>query len=247
MINSAKDKAIKVDWVLIGQRLTAIVIFLKWPVVILLAAFILDHGRWDFQSIHLDASIVLSYIQALSWPVVASAALLMLKPHLREIINRLRKVGVGQTIAELAPPSQRERTSPEVAQLVGEDENKQPAEDSSTDTDASLHNQLTSPQARLAFEQIYNDIFGSQLAILKRLKDHLETGLSKEDMLDLYESHVASKDPAYPSFESFMQYLLDNILVLYDIEDKRYKLTNAGVYFLLYLSDTGVYQRFRPF
>lgn len=217
--------------------------FVKWPLALILAALLVSPKFWQFWTnadIHFNASIVLSYIDVLRWPIVVLIALTVLKPLLPGLVKRLIKLNAGKASAEFAPPQDVE--SEEVKAITNESSKKSAVGES----DKEIEKQLTTPEAETAYEQIYEVIFGTQLSVVKRLKDHLIVGLLKDDLSDLYDAHIRSSDPAYPSFEAFMQFLIDNILVLYDVTDKRYKLTYAGLYFLIYISNKGQYQAYKP-
>ncbi|WP_131819618.1 hypothetical protein [Mycobacteroides abscessus] len=246
-------KVVKIDWGIIQSRMAIVLKFLKWPMIVLLAALIISPRFWDFWT-HLNvnpdaARVVLDYISVLRWPLVVLVALVMLRPYLPKLVDRLRKASAGKASAEFAPPDQ-QIGAKEIESLNKDEENKQPAElatQEDVDEQAALHQILTTAEVKLAFKQIYNEIFGSQLAVVKRLKDYVAEGLTKDQLIDLYDSHVENANSPYPSFESFMQYAIDSILVLYDAKDKHYKLTNAGVYFLQYLVEKGDYQRYKPY
>ena len=68
---------------------------------------------------------------------------------------------------------------------------------------------LQSDAAEKAYEQIYRQIFGTQLDVLKRLRLY-ENGLKEEDLKDIFDLHkylVSKLGPDRPTFMNFMQFL----------------------------------------
>lgn len=247
-----KRRAIKlqIDWSLIGNGLAILFNTIKWPVTLILIALIVSpRYRAARFSFNLDYKLLLEYIDVLRWPLIVLLGLLMLKPHVPDIIDRLRKFGAGPVSGEFDPPQKQNTDAKEVEALTTQEESQKAADgkNDGANEDKSLEVQLTSDAAKLAYELVYGLIYGTQLSLLKRLYKNIPDGLSQDQLIDLYEAHRKSVPAPYPSFVHFIQFLIDNSLVLYDVTDLKYKITNAGVYFLLHLSNTNRYDEFKPF
>lgn len=242
------EKAI--NWRLLMKKLYEVFFILMIPALLVFASFLLSKVKWE-NWIKLDsfnAYLVLDYLRVLIWPFVVLCAILVLKPHLPVLVRNLKRLR-GAGLSADFNSSQQGVSGPEITELRESENSRQPAEDTDPDTgvDAETANLLKSPEAKLAYSEVYDKIFGSQLNTLKRLARNVPEGLTADDLQDIYESHTSTADPSYPSFVAFIQYLIDNTLVKYDVSDKRYKLTNAGLYFLLYLDEKNILESFKPY
>lgn len=210
--------------------------WLKWPVVALAAAFIIDIDVIDrLKAVSIDLRLLLDYVRTLAWPVVVLLIFINTKKYIPAVVDRLEEIAAGKFKAKLRRPAEQEVESDEIANL---EDGKKPAEAFDEDV---IEAQLTTPAAHEAYKLIYDNIYGSQLLVLKRLSTVIPEGMKDSDLQDLYKAHTESSAQAYPSFKHFIQFLIDTVMILYDASDQHYKLTNAGVYFLKYLSDTNQY------
>ncbi len=239
---------VNVDWQLFWRYFWNFCRSIKWPVTVIIVALLLRPEDWSKVHFRYNANLILNYINALKWPVVALITLAIIKPHLPELFKRLRKFNAGPVGGELAPPTVQATDSEQINALKSDNEESGEAATETTPSSTNdLDTLLRSDQAKIAYEQVYGAIFGSQLSILKRLYNNISTGLTQEQLMDIYHAHVASSESPYPSFIHFIQFLLDNTLVLFDATTSTYNLTNAGLYFLIYLTETNRFELFKPF
>lgn len=246
-----KDESKAINWKVLGRRLSKIFSSLKWPIVIIIVSFILSQGRWEkwIDLDNINYHLILDYVRTLAWPLIALITIMVIRPSLPTLIQNLRRLGGAGMSAEFVPPSQKNGRTELNEQIRESEDSNSPATDINPDTgvDTGTHDLLTSPGIKLAYNDIYELIYGSQLTLLKRLTKHIPDGLTADELQDIYESHTSTADPHYPSFISFVQFPIDNSLILYNTTDRRYILTNAGLYFLIYLHERGLYERFKPF
>lgn len=214
----------------------------------MLIAILISPHFWSYWSNHnYNATLVLDYINALKWPIITLIALGMLKPHLPVLIARMKRARGPGVDFEFAPSPGQQAISREGKEEIKEIQGDGDAPATQKTSDEDMAKLLTSPEAKLAFEQTYGVIFGTQIQVLKRLMQHIPDGLNADDFSDLLQEHQSMYASPYPTISSFMQFLLDNLLALYDLSDKRYKITNAGVYFLSYLQETNRYYIQKPY
>jgi hypothetical protein len=238
------DPPISVNWAFWGRGLVSLANFLKWPIVLIVVVLILDPAQWEKWPT-VNTTLVLSYLDVLIWPFIVLLLIYVMRPHLPELVRNLRRLSSGKLSAEFGPSQ--ESPGEGAIDLRKSSDSQEPALEltDQDELDPGVHEALTSDAAKLAFEQVYREIYGTQLTLLKRLANEIPNGLEPSQLRDIYDAHVESTENPYPTFISFVQYLLDNALVLLDSEDARYKITNAGVYFLRYLHEKGLYERFR--
>ncbi len=165
----------------------------------------------------------------------------MTRHYIPDVIDRLEELTAGKFGVRLRKP---QNSSPDDTDEIDKavPDSREPADQPSDQlSDEEMDTLLTSSAVEAEFENIFNTIYGSQVMVLKRLSKHIPEGLAEDQLIDLYKSHTESSSNPYPSFEHFIQYLDDTVLTLYDIDEKRYKLTNSGLYFLRYLQKTNRY------
>ncbi len=240
------DKLTLIRWRQFSEYVLAIFNSLKGPTTFIVVVYIISSKFYNLllkSHMQDDPRLVLDYISVLIWPTVMLFVVFIITPFLPQLVRRVIKVGAGNYAVDFAQTSAQEVSNEQVTELRENEESREPAS-SSTD-EADIHSLLTSAEARLAYEQIYKKIFGTQLNVLKRLVQNIPEGLTKADLSDLYDDHRQIAPNPYPTFNAFMQWLIDNSLVLYNAKGKNYQLTNAGNYFLLHLTETGDYERFR--
>jgi hypothetical protein len=249
MAKRKKDQL--VNWGLLINYLGRLAKALKWPAVILLSVAIVSLAVAKApSSFHVNNQLILDYISVLRWPVIAVAVILLLRPHLPELVGRIREFGLGNSRLKFdSSQSQQPTSALDLKEADDEaDDPVAPEEDSSGGDDLQVL--LTSPQAVAAYEQVYREIFGTQLEVLKRLLSYIG-GLGTSQLQDIFDEHrrkaFAAGSTPYQNPLSFMQFLLDNILVLHEPDTGLFKLTNAGSYFLQYLMKQSLLSREKPF
>lgn len=230
----------------LGAFLLALLRFLKWPTTILLSILLINNFNKSF-FMHLDYKMLLAYIAVLRWPVVALIAIFFIKPYLPKLIDRLIEFGVAGSKATFAPPHN-QTANEEANALKKADPKAGEDKDAGIDEDESqkLERILSSADAYWAYEQVYRDIYGTQLEVVKRLSTYT-AGLKAQDLNDLLLQHQRLAPTPYPNMVAFMQYLLANIVVVYEPEKEIYQLTNAGSFFLAYLSKYNLLDRYKAF
>lgn len=189
--------------------------------------------------------MVLTYIQTLKWPVVVFIILFVIYRHIPDLVKRVEEFGVGNAKIKLAP-SQSINDS-QVDELKADDESTEPAAGTDS-TPPDLEAALTSDVARKAFDDFYNIIYGTQLSLLKLLQAYIPDGLTKEDLIPIYNDHKQTTANPYTTFTTYIQFLIDNALVTpMNSKTKKYQLSYIGLYFLNYLQTTGRYILPKPF
>jgi hypothetical protein len=246
MSNADKKRPVHIEWSIVFNYIKVIVEFIKWPMTVIVVVLIVT-SRVDVNlQKSINAQMILNYIDVLIWPLLALFIALKFVPHIPDLIKNLRKLSAANISAEFQPPNQ-DVSGSNIQELRESNESREPATQTEDKVDKETHAALTSEAAKLAYQHIYETIFGTQLILLKRLANNVPTGLDQNQLYDIYLAHTQSTDTPYPTFISFIQYLLDNILLLLDSNDGRYKLTYAGAYFLNYLADNDLYDKFRQF
>jgi len=88
------------------------------------------------------------------------------------------------------------------------------------------------------FDQIYNVIFGSQIALLKILNN---SSNSKQKLKYLYDNAVSSNPDFFSNYPytNYLQFLIDYKLITYDHEADLLNITPLGQDFLKYLDFFG--------
>lgn len=107
------------------------------------------------------------------------------------------------------------------------------------DTVKILIRHLSAVQINLAFEQAYQILFGSQIALLRKLNQLRGQGLSQEN-LNAHFKAVVEKYPdvfATWTLAQYMNYLVSNNGVV--IKNASYFITDLGVAFLAWLTWAG--------
>ena len=100
-----------------------------------------------------------------------------------------------------------------------------------------LIHELAITQLKLNFEKIYNIIFGSQINLLKKLNE----GAKHQDYVEAYAKSVIENHAEMSNWDtaSYLNFLFNNTLIIFDNEKKLYALTNYGHEFLFWLLSTG--------
>lgn len=237
-----EKKIISINWQALGDFLGKILRFLKWPVTLIVITYLIvkvpDYGD-DF---HLNAELILRYIDVIIWPLVVVGALWFIKPNLPDLLDRMEELNLLGNKAKFGK-KQNQETETQADELKELDpEAPKPNTQTNADfqiADDETHSLLSSYEAAIAYAQVYEDIFGTQIDALRRLFDYTN-GLKPDGFADIIEEHQRrSKGKGFTDVVPFMQFLLRNTLVLHDSKTNTYQLTNAGYYFLVYLYKAG--------
>ncbi|WP_434528250.1 hypothetical protein [Vibrio sp. K4] len=128
--------------------------------------------------------------------------------------------------------------------IVIEEQIKRIEDDLSTknipfDSDASriLIRHLAATQLLVAFEQIYQIIFGSQIELLQRLNQVAGQGLSTSVVFKIAAESMASNNLSWTQ-EQYLSYLYGRLLIV-DGEEDTIHITNFGVEFITWLIRSG--------
>lgn len=102
------------------------------------------------------------------------------------------------------------------------------------DASKILMRHLAATQIGLTFERTYQDIFGSQIKLLKQLNNKIRSGFTKEE-IDGYFHNLKTIYGEFKDWETdnYIQFLLESGLIL--TKDDGYGITIRGVEFLLWL------------
>ena len=175
--------------------------------------------------------MVLEYIDVIIWPLVVIGAIWFIRPNLPNLMDRLEELNLLGNNAKFSRVND-QNTDAKADELKEVDANaSKPATNVSNDlqiVDDETHALLTSDAAAVAFMQVYLDIFGTQIQVLRRLVDYTD-GLKADDLKDIFEKHKRlGGNNAFNSVVAYIQFLIQNILLLYEPSTQTYKLTNAG-------------------
>ena len=237
----AEKKIITVNWKALGNSLLAIIRFVKWPATLIFVTYLIVTVPDYASGTQVNWDLILKYIDVVIWPVVAVGALWFIKPNLPNLLDRLEELNLFGNNAKFSKKQNQENeTQADELKEIDPDASK-PTTKTNADfqiADDETHGLLSSYEAAIAYAQVYDDIFGTQIDALRRLLDY-GNGLKATGFTDLLEEHQQrSKGKGFTDTVPFMQFLLRNTLALFESETETYQLTNAGYYFLVYLYKT---------
>jgi hypothetical protein len=232
---SSAEKVYEFHPITLLRKSRQFIMLLKWPITLILITVILARYTSPASALHrLNWDIILKYVDTLIWPLVALVAIYFMKPHIPDLMKRVRKFGAFGVQGELDPPSNTPLPTEQKEELKDIEEIS--AGQDSEDALENTRRILSSPEAKDALDSVYKELYGTQLEALKRLNSYRD-GLDSRDLEDLLSEHQRQAPIPYKNILSFMQYLKDNWLVLYEPDTKLFKLTNAGLVFLEHLQD----------
>lgn len=193
-------------------------------------------------------------IDSIKWPIVAIVAILLLVKPIKNLINRITKVGYGDKSIEATQQTVTKKIEQQeistidralgmfrtetIEMFVKAVESETEISKLSTDEEKidRLKNYSTIIYVMRHFDHIYSSIFGSQIRILERLNT-----LQPEDKesLQFYYDNAKGYNPKfyenYP-YENYLNFLFSFNLIRED--DGFIQITNLGVDFLKYLTET---------
>lgn len=235
-----------VNWPLLWLRVGRFLKFIIWPLIVIVVAWMTISNIKEISTVNINHDIILNYITILAWPVFATLVLFVVKPYLPVLMNRIDEAGFAGAKVKFERQTTQQSASTDNSALRNAEEAREPVADE--DENTQMIEVLQSDAAEKAYEQVYRQLFGTQLDVLKRLRLY-ENGLKEEDLRDIFDlhKHLAAKlGPDYvPTFMNFIQFLKYNILINYNPETGVYYLTWAGLYFLQYLEKQGIINDFK--
>lgn len=238
-------KILTVNWDVLGSVIISLVKFVKWPFTLILISYLIINIP-DYSSVNVNWELLLRYIDVVIWPLVVVGAIWFIKPNLPNLLDRLEELNIFGNNAKFTK-KQNQVTETQADELKDIDPDA-PKVTTKTSADFQIaddetHALLTSYDAAIAYAQVYDSIFGTQINALRSLLDYTG-GLSPSDLSSILEEHKRlSNGKAYTDIIPFMQFLVRNTLVLYEPKAQVYQLTNAGYYFLVYLYKSGLLEK----
>ena len=209
------------------------------------------------QTIQVSQINITEIIEVIAWPVACVIILLIFKGAIESLIRRITGISKNGITAPNSSETQSEKTetsSEAIQQLldvVGNSVVINELEETiytelkkkglSPDGDAVkvLIKHLAGSRLLLAFEQIHNIIFGSQILLLKRLKQAGIRRLTVEDV-DKYVDIVSKKYPEQLrdwDADQYLFFLREQSLI---IDNKDYiHITNLGVEYITWIVRNG--------
>ena len=235
-----------VNWSLLRLRIGKFLRLLVWPIAVTVSAWLILTNIQQITSTNVNHDIILSYVNALIWPLFAFVVLFVVRPHLPGLMSRIEEAGFAGAKVKFERQKVQQESSSDNSPLRNTEDADEPVDEE--DENAQTIAALQTDAAEKAYEQIYRQIFGTQLDVLKRLRLY-ENGLKEDDLSDIFNlhKHLAAKlNPNNnPTFMNFIQFLKFNTLVNYNPETGVYYLTWAGLYFLIYLEKQGIINDFK--
>jgi hypothetical protein len=193
-------------------------------------------------------------IDSIKWPVVVIIAILLLIKPIKNLINRVTKVGYGNKSIEANQQTVtkkiEEKEISEIDRAIGlfrpetiemfvnaiEEETEVEKLQNDNEKIERLKNYSTIIYIMRHFDSIYSTIFGSQIRILERLNT-LQP--ESRDSLKVYYENSKKHNPKfygnYP-YEDYLDFLFNFTLIRED--DGIIQLTILGVDFLKYLTES---------
>ena len=202
-----------------------------------------------------QARLVLDYVEAVVWPVVVAGllvtALLLFRPEIGRLIDRMRRLAVGPGSAEFTQAEQGVRGRAEAAGEAPEKlaelvrQRAEQLEREYQTRGADLSERLGAADFYWYCERVYRTIYGSQIALLQHLQARDPAGSSVGALVPFFQQHVKAVqlvNPAYAgSFDAYIGYLAASQLIVQDPTDPtRYRISPQGVGFLAYLPWAGI-------
>lgn len=192
-------------------------------------------------------------LMPLAWPAVALGAVILFRKQLGDVISRVRKA--GPTGFELeSPPAQQtpDTVPPPPATTVGRTVLPDPSEpvkalmemlagqlENLPEKDPKQREQLliralAESQNNQRLEQIYTNLFGSQIALLRRLHEQGRT--TKAEVQAIYDMAAGAFPQFYKgySFDQWLTFLIQSQLIT--VEGVAVKPTPLVKDFLLYIT-----------
>lgn len=193
-------------------------------------------------------------IESIKWPVVVIIVILLLIKPIKNLINRVTKVGYGNKSIEANQQSAtkkiEEKEISEIDRAIGvfrpetiemfvnaiEEETQVEKLENDNEKIERLKNYSTIIYAMRHFDSIYSAIFGSQIRILEKLNT-LQP--QSRDSLKFFYENAKKQNPKFYenySYEEYLNFLFNFTLIRED--NGIIQLTILGVDFLKYLTES---------
>lgn len=229
------------NWRAVCPTILSVIKIIKWPFTLVVIIYLIVSVPGHTGGMRVNWDLLLRYVDVIIWPLVVIGTVWFIKPDLPALLGRLEELNLlGNNAKFTKKQNQITETQADELKAIASDA---PSATTKTATDFQVaddetHNLLTSYDAAVAYAQVYEDIFGTQIRVLRTLLDY-KSGLKPTQLSSLLEEHMRlSNGKGYSDIVSFMQFLLRNTLVIHDPKTQIYQLTNAGYYFLVYLYKT---------
>ncbi|HZK97536.1 MAG TPA: hypothetical protein VFC67_25265 [Prolixibacteraceae bacterium] len=197
---------------------------------------------------------VMELISSIKWPLLVLIAFLLLLKPIKNLINRITKVGYGDKTLEATQQAVvtkvEEQAKSKIDRIVGifrpetietfrnfvEDESEITNLKTESEKIDRLMNYSCIIYIMKNFDTIYNSIFGSQIRILEKL--NTLTPSTRESLKKFYEIAKKSNSPFFDnySYEKYLEFLFDFTLIREDSD--AISLTILGIDFLKYLTES---------
>lgn len=210
---------------------------------------------------YLYLEMILNFISSLSWPLVCLIIFYYLRKPISRFLKKVKKVSYGETSIERQSKKQKDdksidiltkgndftyidetlhkfsETSKRFAMQVIENETKV---NEVQDDRQRAERVLKYTQLLIIVkdsEKIYQYIYGSQIRLLQKLNYASE---KTENVKYFYDSAAKYFPDIYKdySYESYLNWLVNQSLISYDREDKIISITETGKDFLIYLIES---------
>lgn len=207
-------------------------------ILFVIAAILIN--KFVFNNEKVNNVLVLRYLNALEWPIVALIIGVLLRPFLPDLINRVRDIGPGGV--RFNPPQQEKNTAEAERKL------QEATEGDTIDlkTDIGRKKLLNNFQILWSLEKVYRSIYGTQIEVLILLNGY-PNGLGDKELNELYQKHRALAPNPHRNLLAFMTYLSNFGLVDYDSVSSTYRIADIGRLFLDYLRQEGLLSILKPF
>lgn len=219
-----------------------------------ISAIATNSSKLNIIVIKINWLLILEYIKVIVWPVIVSGFLLYFRNNIRGLIDRIttikepggteiraeqeRKIekqeeGIGK-ISDENIKKDLQLQIEEVKKTYEEELSKE--KKASTDKDKIINNlleQLSFKSLQLEFEQIYKLIFGSQIDLLKRLRQSSSGEANKDTIFFFALIQRLFTVFASWTFSQYMNFLSTTGLIYFN--NDRYFITDKGKAFLGYI------------
>ena len=183
--------------------------------------------------------VTLEYLKTISWPITIIILALLFRFEIKELIKKI--IGIQTPFGSIDLSRQnvpKGEISKEVKEGISKSVNEQESKkDVKIGGGEDTSKQIATLQIALLFEKIYNNIYGSQIALLKSARNDM-TGLWHVALCSWYEG-VRQNDLVLKNynFDDYIKYLISCGLVkaIEQSGGRKYMITDTGVDFLNYI------------
>lgn len=246
---SKKDKDL--IWIKKIKNIVRFVLFYLYSIILITFPIFLLYF-WRFRYI----SEINEFLKFSLWPLIVIGTVYYFRSNIAGLINRIQNIkGAGMEVSCLTDKGQKEEkvieTKPISETLSQEIKNQlsssldeikieysgkiEALKQESNKKEEYLINELSLTNLALEFERIYRVIFGSQIQMLRILKEQVNGSLPSKSVISMFIFTQRSNDPNLNNFtfEKYMSFLTNNNLIASGVNF--YKLTVKGIDFLSYI------------